>query len=550
MLREFSSAKSLILLTILAMAGDIVASETVNKRIEQPFCEETVSTNSILRSIELSDTATEIHFSFVYRPKYWCRLDYMELVGNNTGKVYNIKRADGYRLGEKKYMPASGRFDFTVTFQAIDSADTAIDIVETDENNVRYTSRKNIDLTGSQPAFRYTTHITGTYEGTAGYVGVMKSGADRDLKMTWIPVDNGKFKYTMYSDELIAYDIINGPNLFMGSWDSGTFFSENADISIDFMLNEDSDHTYGLEHHDISIEAPDGSLTTEYMRINDLTYKKAPAILHLETLKQEKKYYIPEYYNFAELMKSCPEKRDSLNAEMNRRFKNKTIKTAEGAKADSLALNYLKNERVNMLCDIAIKMNNLAGLYAIVHEAYYSKDTKPIIEAYLNGYAGKYPESEYAIYMDKISGTNEMIPGMPFNDFSANDLEGNRHVLSTLIEGRPALLDLWASWCGPCRRTCKSMIPVYEEYAAKGFTIVGVAREYTDSSAAAEAIKKDGYKWLNLVEIDDAKGIWALYRRHNAAGGTFLISPDGKIVKSDVTAEEVRNYLKNLYGDK
>ncbi len=91
------------------------------------------------------------------------------------------------------------------------------------------------------------------------------------------------------------------------------------------------------------------------------------------------------------------------------------------------------------------------------------------------------------------------------------------------------------------------MIPVYEKYADKGFTIVGVAREYTDSKAAAEAIAKDGYKWLNLIEIDDSNGIWALYRRHNAAGGTFLISPEGKIVKTDVTADEVRDYLKTLY---
>lgn len=192
-------------------------------------------------------------------------------------------------------------------------------------------------------------------------------------------------------------------------------------------------------------------------------------------------------------------------------------------------------------------MNNIAGLFAIVCEAYYSRDATPLIKAYLDGYEGKFPESEYSIYMDKLSGSNEIAPGTPFNDFYANDIEGNLHTLSAMIKGKPALLDLWASWCGPCRRTSKSMIPVYEEYADRGFTIVGVAREYGSSSAAAGAIEKDGYKWLNLVEIDDANGIWALYRRHNAAGGTFLISPEGKIIKSYVTADEVRDYLKGLY---
>lgn len=41
-----------------------------------------------------------------------------------------------------------------------------------------------------------------------------------------------------------------------------------------------------------------------------------------------------------------------------------------------------------------------------------------------DNYEGKFPESEYSIYMDKISGTNEIAPGTPFNDFSANDIEG------------------------------------------------------------------------------------------------------------------------------
>lgn len=536
-------------LTVLAMAGNISATETTGRRIELPFCEETVSSHSILRAIELSDTATVIDYSFVYRPDYWCLLGNMELVGNNTGKVYRLKSVDGYELGKKKYMPKSGRYDFSMTFEAIDSADTAIDIVEM-EDKVRYTSRKGVDLTGSQPVSKYATHITGTYEGMSGYVGVIKSGVDKSFNPIWIPVDDGKFTYTMYSDELLAYDIINGPNLFLGAWASKTFFSENADICFDFKPNSDSHYERGLEQHDISVNAPAKSLTADYAWLDDLVNYKAPAILHFDSLRKEKKYYTPEYYELEEQIKAHPEKRDSLNAEINKRFPGDTKKTAEAVKADSAALHYLKNERLNLLCDKAIELNNLAGLYAIVHEVYYSKDTKQLIEVYLKGYEGKFPESEYAIYMDKISGTNEIAPGTPFNDFTAKDFEGKEYTFSKLIDGKPALLDLWASWCGPCRRTSKSMIPVYEEFADKGFTVVGVAREYGGSAAAAEAIEKDGYKWLNLVEIDDANGIWALYRRHNGAGGTFLISPEGKIVKSDVTADEVRQYLKSLYGEK
>ena len=88
------------------------------------------------------------------------------------------------------------------------------------------------------------------------------------------------------------------------------------------------------------------------------------------------------------------------------------------------------------------------------------------------------------------------------------------------------------------------MIPVYEEFAPKGFTVVGVAREFGIPELGERAIKKDGYPWLNLLELDDRGGIWALYRIQGAMCGSFLIGADGKIVAVNPTAEEVRDYLE------
>ena len=101
MLMKKLSATILTALTVFAMADDIAATEPTGRRIEQPFCEETISTHTILRAIELTDTATVIDYSFVYRPDYWCLLGNMELVGNNTGKVYRLKSVDGYELGKR-----------------------------------------------------------------------------------------------------------------------------------------------------------------------------------------------------------------------------------------------------------------------------------------------------------------------------------------------------------------------------------------------------------------------------------------------------------------
>ena len=101
------------------------------------------------------------------------------------------------------------------------------------------------------------------------------------------------------------------------------------------------------------------------------------------------------------------------------------------------------------------------------------------------------------------------------------------------------LLGLWASWCGPCRKASIEMIPLYEQYKDKGFVIIGVARETGNTQNMQAAIKKDGYKWPQLVELDDRANIWAKYGCNNAAGRRILLDAQGKIIAFDPTIEQL-----------
>ena len=87
------------------------------------------------------------------------------------------------------------------------------------------------------------------------------------------------------------------------------------------------------------------------------------------------------------------------------------------------------------------------------------------------------------------------------------------------------------------------MIPIYDYYKDKGFTIIGVAREYSDSKAMVNAINKYGFKWVNLLELNDENNIWRRYKIPSGAGGTFLLNRNGEIISINPTAEEVRKIL-------
>ena len=158
-------------------------------------------------------------------------------------------------------------------------------------------------------------------------------------------------------------------------------------------------------------------------------------------------------------------------------------------------------------------------------------------------YIPKYPNHPYTEEIDKIARSfSDIRIGGKYIDFTLPDFDGNNVTLSEQIAGKVAVIDLWASWCGPCRRLSRSMIPIYEEYKDKGFTILGVAREDKRENGVSVA-QKDKHPWVNLLELKDAGGIWKLYGISNSGGSTFLVDRDGTILAIHPTADEVKKIL-------
>lgn len=144
-----------------------------------------------------------------------------------------------------------------------------------------------------------------------------------------------------------------------------------------------------------------------------------------------------------------------------------------------------------------------------------------------------------------ISAIENIRTGKQYVDFSAPDLDGNEIRLSDNIKGQVALLNLWATWCGPCIAKSRTMVPLYEEYKDKGFTIVGVAGEFRNTDRLVKFLEKEKWPWINLVELDRENALWQKYGVDGGGGGMFLIDQEGVILAKDPTAEEVRMELES-----
>ncbi len=153
-----------------------------------------------------------------------------------------------------------------------------------------------------------------------------------------------------------------------------------------------------------------------------------------------------------------------------------------------------------------------------------------------------HPYNELALNL--INAIDNIKVGRKYINFSAPDLNGNEIKLSNEINGKMAILDLWATWCSPCIAKSREMIPVYNEYKDKGFTIIGVAGEFKNTDRLLKFLKEEKLPWLNLVELDRKNNIWQKYGVGGAGGGIFLIDKNGEILAINPTAEEVRKELE------
>ncbi len=65
--------------------------------------------------------------------------------------------------------------------------------------------------------------------------------------------------------------------------------------------------------------------------------------------------------------------------------------------------------------------------------------------------------------------------GDPAPEFQAVSLDGERSVALADYAGQTILVNLWATWCAPCRFETPYLQSVYEENQERGLMIVGVS---------------------------------------------------------------------------
>ncbi|MEB1809511.1 MAG: TlpA family protein disulfide reductase [Bacillaceae bacterium] len=148
------------------------------------------------------------------------------------------------------------------------------------------------------------------------------------------------------------------------------------------------------------------------------------------------------------------------------------------------------------------------------------------------------------------SATNEdrlVLPQVGYKApaFSLENFEG-RMIDSEEFEGKPVLLNFWASWCPPCRVEMPHLISVYEQFSDQ-VDFVGINMAHQDrNEAALEFIAHYEVPYDNLVDYD---GGVARQFRVTAFPTTVVIDHKGIITYRRVggmTERELMNVMHSV----
>jgi thiol-disulfide isomerase/thioredoxin len=97
--------------------------------------------------------------------------------------------------------------------------------------------------------------------------------------------------------------------------------------------------------------------------------------------------------------------------------------------------------------------------------------------------------------------------------------------------GKVVVVNLWATWCGPCRMEIPEYEQVRKEYAARGVEFIGLTTE--DPRTSMERVRQflREYKFGFRLGWADHETALALMNGRNSIPQTYVIAADGQIVR-------------------
>lgn len=126
------------------------------------------------------------------------------------------------------------------------------------------------------------------------------------------------------------------------------------------------------------------------------------------------------------------------------------------------------------------------------------------------------------------------LPMPPVNGASINNLgwnaDGGKRSVFSDFKGKVLVLDFYATWCEPCRRSIPHLIGLQNEYADQGLEVIGLNVGGPDDTPKVPAFAKEFGIQYTLAVPDDELATFLL-GENDAIPQTFVFDRQGQLAE-------------------
>lgn len=156
-------------------------------------------------------------------------------------------------------------------------------------------------------------------------------------------------------------------------------------------------------------------------------------------------------------------------------------------------------------------------------------------QSIFNGFSETAQNSFYGQLLKKQLFTESLL-GKPLPAFTLPDRNGKEIAVNTLLKDKKCvLIDFWASWCAPCRKSIPTLKAIYKQAAKQGLEIVSISIDKKKADWL-KALDEEKLPWPCLL---DTQNVFKEKFDGRAVPTFVLVDGNGNVIGENLEVKDL-----------